>query len=837
MWLIAVVAAALLVLPWLTTLALAHHHHLDATAVTILAAVSIPLSALWLAWVTVAKGGGSGAQASSLSLAQVADQLAVAVGKQWAEEATVRRLNDPYPLPVSWSAADPCLTDAWDSLVKLGSSGAGWPAPPAPGTWAADPDDLAGEGGELAEVLAKVPTGRLVVLGEPGAGKTILMVRLVLGLLARRAAGGPVPFLASAASWDPSVQDLHGWLAARLVIDHPALAAPPPAGVTEPTQAAALLASGLILPVLDGLDEIPEQVRGPAISRINDTLRPGERLVVTCRTQQYQDAVRPLDGPEVTLRAATAVQVRLLGADVVRDYLSDDAAGPAARARWAPVFAVLGTEVPAAQALSTPLMVGLARAIYNPRPGELAGTLRDPAELCNPALPDQKAVESLLFDAFIPAAYSHNPGGRWKAPDAEKWLVFLARYLEREIGSPDLAWWQLQRGMPLEAARVLLTLPVALAAGVASGVGAGLWAASSSFVLRAGVLVRAGASVAVGNGVTLGLLIGLCAGFMTGSVRVVFVDRAPQKTPARGMQINVRHAAVGVAVGVAYGLTVGLANSFGPAVVWLTAAATMFGLTTGLEGVPGNLAEATSPRTVLARDRRAALLVMLAVGGAFGIIAGVWLGVWLGVAAGVIAGFWLGVALGLWLGTSRTAWPSYLLTVGWLAFTRRLPWPLMGFLADAHQRGVLRQVGAVYQFRHIDLQHRLANRDANQQQASPGVSPATDRSLPVLTLTAASAKSLTSMQTARHRRQPGSRGPPRSTPGSPRDRIRPPGIESRPAGRSARTARPRQSLPPGLPPRPAGRRARRRARGAPSRQPRARQRSARATSRDASPPR
>jgi hypothetical protein len=34
----------------------------------------------------------------------------------------------------------------------------------------------------------------------------------------------------------------------------------------------------------------------------------------------------------------------------------------------------------------------------------------------------------------------------------------------------------------------------------------------------------------------------------------------------------------------------------------------------------------------------------------------------------------------------------------------------MAFLADAHQRGVLRQVGAVYQFRHIELQRRLANR-------------------------------------------------------------------------------------------------------------------------------
>ena len=137
-------------------------------------------------------------------MAQVADQLAVAVGAQWNAEAAMRRLNDPYPLPVSWAAADASLTDSWDSLVRLAVSGAGWPPSPSAGTWAAGPDDLAGEGGELAEVLARVPTGRLVVLGEPGAGKTMLMVRLVLDLLARRAEGGPVPFLASVASWNPA---------------------------------------------------------------------------------------------------------------------------------------------------------------------------------------------------------------------------------------------------------------------------------------------------------------------------------------------------------------------------------------------------------------------------------------------------------------------------------------------------------------------------------------------------------------------------------------------------------------------------------------------------------
>jgi hypothetical protein len=95
------------------------------------------------------------------------------------------------------------LTDGWNVLVKLAGSGAGWPCPPSPGGWAAGPDDLAGSGSDLVDVLARVPTGRLVVLGEPGAGKTMLMVRLVLDLLARPASGGPVPVLVSLASWTP----------------------------------------------------------------------------------------------------------------------------------------------------------------------------------------------------------------------------------------------------------------------------------------------------------------------------------------------------------------------------------------------------------------------------------------------------------------------------------------------------------------------------------------------------------------------------------------------------------------------------------------------------------
>ncbi len=226
---------ALLVLPWVVALVLVRrHHHLDVGGWTLVLTASVGLPTLWVAWAAFRDARRSGAADGGPGLAQVADELAAAVGKQWIKEAEVRRLNDPYPLPVSWAAAaDGALADDWDVLVELAASGAGWP-PRSPGqAWAAGPDDLAGKGNELVDVLGRVPTGRLVVLGEPGAGKTMLMVRLVLDLLAHRAAGGPVPVLASAASWDPSGQDLRDWLSARLMIDYPALAGPPPPGAAN----------------------------------------------------------------------------------------------------------------------------------------------------------------------------------------------------------------------------------------------------------------------------------------------------------------------------------------------------------------------------------------------------------------------------------------------------------------------------------------------------------------------------------------------------------------------------------------------------------------------------
>ena len=695
------------------------------------------LSALYLAWAAYrdSKNAGVGP-----SLGEIADQFAIAVGVQWELEVQRRRINDPFPLSVRWTAADQALADDWNSLALLATTGAGWPSCTAKDSWIIGPQGLAGKGGDLAELLLRIPTGRLVVLGKPGAGKTILMVRLVLDLLARREDGSPVPLLASLASWDPVEQDLYEWLEGQVITGYPWLDAVPPPSVIGKNWIAALLGAGLILLVLDGLDEIPEAARGVAIERINDILRPGVPVVITCRTEAYQTTVWPSDGSAVIIRAAAAIELCSLDADIVVDYLLKDA-GPCAAERWEPVTRALTTCAPVAQALITPLMAHMARTIYNPRLNEHTAALPNPAELCAPTLIDRTAVEQPLFDAFIPAAYRDgvDPG-----------------HLEHNIQGTDFAWWQLQQAVP----PIVLAISIGLGAGSALGLAFGLAASplagllgGLASVLAVGLAMSfhtdgwrrlrrdrrvhrrstikglaVGATTGLSTGLSFGLPLGLSKGIEAGlnsgwppglgglaGGLVLYIATAgwvlPE--PARGMRFRfgVASPTIGVAAGLAVGLVTGFAYGL---VVGLTSGCAVglaAGIARGLKGGSHVLVVTAQPQAVIRRDRRTSFSVMTLVGIGFGFGVGFGFPLWYGLTIGSA----YGLALGLMVTTLRTASPSYELSRVWLALRGRLPWSLMNFLSDAHQRGVLRQAGAVYQFRHRELQRRLARNPSDSR--------------------------------------------------------------------------------------------------------------------------
>ncbi|MET7920359.1 NACHT domain-containing protein [Streptomyces avermitilis] len=409
------------------------------------------------------------AEADPVDVDKLLEQLAVAVRAQWDNEAEVRRVNDPYPLPVAWRAADDDLTEGWSQLEALARAWPGGP-PGAPARWLADASGLAGRDAEIGQVLSeRVPTRRLVILGEPGAGKTVLLVRLLQDLIARRVAGDPVPVLFSLASWDPH-QPLKDWMAGQLCRAHPGLttAAPASVALTDTTDAGPsdlalyLLNAGRILPLFDGFDELPPARHATALDMLNRALPARQSVVLTSRTGPYRTALsRP--GTTVRLNGAAAIQLLPLKAEDAADYLRRDAGGlhtPAAH-RWNRVISQLDAASPVGQALATPLGVFLARTIYNPRPDSAPTSppAPHPDELCDSTTyPDHSSINTHLFQAFIPAAYTpHQPHPpRWTVEQAHRTFVFLAQFQQNQrAGSPNLSWWEFSDVIPQRTNRLV----------------------------------------------------------------------------------------------------------------------------------------------------------------------------------------------------------------------------------------------------------------------------------------------------------------------------------------------------------------------------------------------
>ncbi|MCK9921976.1 NACHT domain-containing protein [Frankia sp. AgPm24] len=607
------------------------------------------------------------ARTGDLDIATVADRLADLVRDQWDIEARRRGVRGSS-LEVFWQEADADLVSPWAELQRQAADGGNGPASATPGS---GPGDLAGSGALLA-AYERSPCKRLVMLGEAGAGKTVLLVRLVLDVLDRRQPGDPVPLLLPLAAWNPTGPSLYDWLESQILREYAHLAAVDSA--TGRTRAGALLDAGLILPVLDGLDEIFADGRDQVLVALNDGLRGNVGLIVSSRPGEFRAAVHPRpDWPSTHLAGAAGIHLTPLTAPAMGDYLLANA-GTHGSVRWAPVLTALATPTsPLAQALTTPLAGSLASAIYNPRPRESTLGFPNPTDLTT--LPTPDAVEQHLFAEFIPAAYRPHPDQptpRWTPQQADRYLTFLARHLEHRLHTTSLAWWELHRAAP----RALPVLLIGLGYGLLLGL---LFEVERGFV----------------DGLAGGLAGGLVFG-LGGGLRKV----SPSRTTLRRPQLS--DLAPGFTGGLMCGLMCGLAIGIG--------AGLGAGLMGGLMVVLGlsttaDTGRAADPMTVLSQDRTRLLLFGLTVG----LVVGLAFGLGFGPTVGVVAGLVVGLAFGLMSGL-MSAWGRLGLARLWLAPRRQQPFHLIAFLEDARDRGVLRQAGAVWEFRHANLQRHLANR-------------------------------------------------------------------------------------------------------------------------------
>lgn len=691
------------------------------------------------------------------TLVESTDRLAHAVRSQLRHEQGQRQIQDPFPLLVRWQLAPEELVDHWPSIRR---DPTGIDVAPLP---------LAGRLDEIVDVYRRIPSGRLVVLGRAGSGKTVLAQRLALDLLEARATDStdPVPVIFGLGAWNPATTTLSDWLAGQLVRDHPGLA---PAGPGGPTLAAALVEARRILPILDGFDEIADGLHRAALKALNTTNLP---LLLTSRRDEYAAAVAGTD----VLTAAAGIELTDLTLTDVASYLplttrrriSSGADTPAEPAWDRVLRALRDPRSPAganlAEVLRTPLMVSLVRTVYSDTPEHSPAALLDIDRF-----PTPETIEDHLLDNFIPTVYQYQPasrpGGRhrhWDPGRARLWLGYLAWHLDR-LGTADLAWWQLGNTLPRPFRMLLVGLVCGSIFGLVNGFVTGL---KEGLALGFVPGVKVGLMAGLVFGIVSMFMFGLLHGFGVRVGRVgaalepsrvhIQVSGGTEKNRARflprfgsgfAMGFVFGNAAWLVVIGAVWflvqflpGLVSGpVSELVRPLVSGLNGLryglqyGFVYGLMAGLVfGLIARFEASVDIRTVatpigLLRLNRTTILFQFLVWGVVGVLVGVLGGgLWFqfmdglvapdgvsdrrvgyGIADGLVLGLVGVFGGGLGYGLSLTAWGQWLIVARiWLPLTGRLPWAVTAFLEDANRRGVLRQAGAVYRFRHAQLQAHL----------------------------------------------------------------------------------------------------------------------------------
>lgn len=653
-------------------------------------------------------------------LDQVADQLADAVGKQWEGAARERGLLWPEPIPVHWRAPSEAMVGPVAAAV--GSTRFS----PLPGLRPIEAQDIwEGNIGDLHAVYGGLGSGRLVVAGAPGSGKTGAAVLLVLAALRLREQvlegdrdKVPVPVMFTLHGWAPDTQKVEAWLATQLRQTYPLFT-----GTGGAVKAAQLVAKGRISVILDGLDEIPERLRPVALEAL--THQASFRVVLLTRSAEMASAAR-----SGLLEGAAVVELQPVGCSQASAYLTHVQLDPPPdgwrelinRIRRYPIS-------PLARALSSPLALTLVRDTYR-REDDVRELIAicDGADAVVSSDQNTEVIVDHLLDRVLPAAYGRKPGdtaGHYSLQKAQVALRHIAARMNRD-GTGDLQWWRM--------ASWAAVTPSVIATGVIFG-------ASAAFVawIVAGITTgfAAGASAGAAAGLSIGVVALFAAMIATGGK-----DRPPKRL-ARirwrriiGLPSVLGGALVGIGVAIfgdpslmESGNLKGIhrIGSGGLAVAGVmagVAAGLVFGLMRGISYPGTDSASPLTPKASWRSDRAfrivrglvGGIVVGLAFGLAFALAVGPRFGLTVALIAGPLYGLVFGVVGALVVGpVTSSTWEASLAFVQ-LAVRWRTPVRLMRFLEDARERGVLRTVGPVYQFRHARLQNRLA------EQASPPVS-------------------------------------------------------------------------------------------------------------------
>ncbi len=165
---------------------------------------------------------------------------------------------------------------------------------------------------EISEVFERSDiSGRLLILGDPGAGKTTTLLDLAKGLVERAIAdsAAPIPVIFALSAWKDPKQEMKDWLIAELKSKY---------GVRIDI-GKKWIEDKQLLPMLDGLDEVKPEHQESCVNAINQFLGSDDRpsdLVVCSRREEYETY-------QTQLHLNGAICLKDLTNEQIQEYLGE----------------------------------------------------------------------------------------------------------------------------------------------------------------------------------------------------------------------------------------------------------------------------------------------------------------------------------------------------------------------------------------------------------------------------------------------------------------------------------------------------------------------------------
>ncbi|MFY0562543.1 NACHT domain-containing protein [Archangium lansingense] len=262
--------------------------------------------------------------------------------------------------------------------------------------------------------------GEMLLLGQPGAGKTTALLELTRALLAEanRDAVHPIPVVFNLSSWAERRQPLVEWVVEQMRLQYS----------VSPSISRPWLEQDRLLLLLDGLDEVDSAHRDDCVKAINDFRREHGLvpMVISSRTADYEVLTERL-----LLRGA--VELKPLTAEQMDAYLTQ------AGAQFLPLRELIQEHPPLRELASNPLMLGLMALVH-----------RDVAPSPQASPLSLEEWRTRLFQAYTDAMFERRSGvrSRYSRQRTLQWLSWMARLMKQnnqwpfflEEVQPDWLW-------------------------------------------------------------------------------------------------------------------------------------------------------------------------------------------------------------------------------------------------------------------------------------------------------------------------------------------------------------------------------------------------------------